>query len=144
MGLWSSNVSNDKLTWMSPWTDTPNVASICGTLMAFLNALCAYYNVIYISFASDWVNISVMCSYLVFMGLFLSYMLFKDKYSSLARESHSPIGNYGAVLWLAIFGMNFIGMVGFQCGENKMPLIIFTVLTLLSTIFYFTILHTWE
>jgi len=38
-------------------------------------------------------------------------MLFKDKYSSLAREFHSPIGNYGAVLWLAIFGMNFIGIL---------------------------------
>jgi len=61
-----------QLTWMSPWTDTPYVASICGTLMAFLNALCAYYNVFYISFASDLVDIAIMCSYLVFMGLFLS------------------------------------------------------------------------
>jgi len=130
-----------QLSYMS-WSNTPYIASICGTLVCFFIVLCAYYNVFYISFSTDLFRISVLCSYIVYLMLFYSYLIFKDKYSSLAREFHSPLGMFGALLGMTIFSMNAIGMLGFECGQtNQMPLIILSSITCLSTIVYYFILH---
>jgi hypothetical protein len=52
-------------TWMSPWTDTPYIASVFGTITSFAIALCAFYNVFYDSFQDDLIHICTLSSNIV-------------------------------------------------------------------------------
>ena len=125
---------------MSETTDTPYVALLVGMIMSFALALICYYNVFYVSFANDIKALYMLSSYIIYVFMFMSYIVFKSKYSSLARSFYSPLGIYGAFVGLFVFLINTIAsLVYFQ--QALYPLYFLLVATFLMAIYYFAFLH---
>jgi len=125
--------------WMTETTDTPYVALLIGMTLSFVLALICYYNVFYISFKVDIQHMYMLSSYVIYVFMFVSYIIFKQKYSSLTRSFHSPLGIYGAVVGLFVFGTNTVCFAIF-IKEQQLPVIVMVVATILMAIYYFFVL----
>ena len=135
-----SGLLPDMIGNMSETTDTPYVALLVGMTLSFALALICYYDVFYVSFANDIKALYMLSSYIIYVFMFMSYIVFKSKYSSLTRSFDSPLGIYGAYVGLAVFVVDaFAVMVYYQ--NSLYALYVLAVATLLMAIYYFTFLH---
>jgi ethanolamine permease len=62
-----SGLLPEVFAWVSPWTDTPYVASIVGTIASFALAMCAHYQVFGTLFEDQLMQIYVLASYIVYI-----------------------------------------------------------------------------
>jgi ethanolamine permease len=127
--------------YMTTMTDTPYVSLIAGTIVSFIVALLAFYDALYVSFKDDLKHLYMLSSYIVYMLLFACYIIFKEKYSSLARNFSSPFGIYGAIVGFGIFALDGIGVLIFECRDNQIPLIILVVSAIGMSIYFYLILQ---
>jgi len=125
---------------MSETTDTPYVALLVGMIMSLALALICYYNVFYVSFVDDVKSMYALSSYIIYVFMFMSYIVFKSKYSSLARSFNSPLGIYGAFVGLFVFAVNAVAVMVYY-KKSLYALYVLAVATLLMAIYYFAFLH---
>ncbi len=109
--------------------------------VSFLLCLVAFYESFYPYFRTDLKHLYMLSTYVVYVLLFVAYIVFKEKYSSLTRSFTSPLGIYGAALGIVIFLINTIGVLAFECRDEQLPLIILVIGTVIMSIHYFIILH---
>jgi ethanolamine permease len=66
----------------------------------------------------------------------LRYLIFKTKFTSVARAFNSPLGVVGGLYGLCVQLVSIAGLVGFRA-VDQVALIVMVVLYIASTIFYF-------
>jgi len=135
-----SGLLPEVMGYMTPVTDTPYVALIVGSVVSFLLAYISANNVFYADFASDLKYTYAFSSYVINAFMFISYIIFKHKYTSLARSYSSPFGISGAIVGLGVFIINSISCLIF-IKDSLTPLYIMLVTTVVVTIYYVLVLH---
>jgi L-asparagine transporter-like permease len=73
---------------------------------------------------------------MIYIFAFVAYLVFVQKYSSVNREFHSPLGVIGAYYGIVIFAVGFIATVGFQ-GKRYVPIVFFIIYLIVMAIYYF-------
>ncbi len=126
--------------YMTKTTDTPYVSLLAGTLLCLLLAFISYYDLFYVMFKEDVKHMYMLASYVIYVFLFISYIVFKEKYSSLTRSFTSPLGIYGAILGLAIFVIDVVCLLVYL-DIQQVPLFVLIIATVFMTIYYFLVLH---
>ena len=134
-----SGLLPEQMGYMTSATDTPYVSLIVGMILSMSLALISYNDVINIHFKEDVKYMYMLSSYVISAAMFVSYIVFKQKYSSLPRSFTSPVGLYGAGVGLLIFWSNAIAIVIFL-EEFQLPLVALTISTVLMAIYYFMVL----
>lgn len=125
---------------MNEVTDTPVIALVIGGVLSFSLALIAYYEVIPLStFKEDVKHMYMLSSYIIYAFMFVSYIMFKSKYSTLPRNFTSPFGIYGAVVGCFIFCCNAMAIL-IHTETDQLPLIVLFVVTAVMVIYYFLVL----
>lgn len=125
--------------YMTKATDTPYIALIVGMILCLSLSLVSHYQLINKHFKEDVKHMYMLSSYVIAMSLFCSYIVFKQKYSSLPRSFTSPVGIYGALLGMFIFACNGIAILIDQ-GIFQIPLGVLGVATVLMCVYYFIVL----
>jgi len=132
-----SGLLPEMLGEMTQTTDTPYVALFVGLLLSFgLALLCFYADAFYADFAFDVMRLYMLSSYVIYDFMFVSYIIFKFKYSSLTRSFNSPFGIYGAFLGLAVFALNSFGIL-VEMQSESYPFYLLLAATLFMAIYYF-------
>ena len=126
--------------WMTKKTDTPWVALLLGMLLSYVLALFSFYEVFYIDFGTDVKHMYMLSSYVIYIFMFVSYIIFCQKYSSLARSYVSPLGIYGGYVGLIIFVLNIICIL-IEYSSDEIPLYFLAFLSVAIAIYYFVILQ---
>jgi len=126
--------------WMTPVTDTPWVGLVVGSVISFSLALICYNNSFYYNFTTDVKYTYALSSYVIYVFMFISYIIFKHKYTSLERSYSSPFGIYGAFVGMGVFAIHTVCILIYM-KDSLTPLYIMLVTTALTTIYYFLVLH---
>ena len=129
-----------QMGFMTPGTDTPYVSLITGMILSIALALISYYDVINIHFKEDVKHMYMLSSYVISIAMFVSFIVFKQKYSSLPRSFSSPFGVYGAVLGMMIFFGNSISVV-IASSNFQLPIVVLIAATILMAVYYIFVLH---
>ena len=135
-----SSLLPEMVGWMTESTDTPYVALLLGMLMSFSLALVSYYDVISVEFKDEVMFMYRLSSYIIYAFLFVSYIIFKNKYSTLPRSFTSPLGMVGAVVGLFVFVVNVISVL-IAMDVDQWPMIFLAVASVLMAIYYFLVLQ---
>eukprot|EP00981_Chlorochromonas_danica_P005475 scaffold1110_cov182-Ochromonas_danica.AAC.2 len=91
---------------------TPWVAFLVGSFLSLSLLLGCYHTVS--NFASRLFDISMFGSCLVYIALFRSFVICRNRYSNMDRAFESPLDKWGAVLGSLIFCAVLVGLTGFQ------------------------------
>eukprot|EP01038_Epipyxis_sp_PR26KG_P015988 gene15988-21696_t len=83
----------------------------------------------------DFLNLSFICSFVVYLCLLVTYLFFKLKYSSLERKYVNPAGIYGAFYGILVFSLGLIGGLFFQ--STTAALIDFAVFIGVMSVYYY-------
>ncbi len=75
----------------------------------------------------------------IFINCCIAYMVFKRKFSSMARSFVNPLGDFAAIYSIIIFFLSGIGLV-FYCGVTPVFLFGIGAVLLFATIFFWTYL----
>jgi amino acid transporter len=135
-----SGLLPDACGLMTKATDTPYVALLVGMTGCIVLALLSYYDAIDVHFKEDVKHIFMLSSYVIAISLFISYIVFKQRYSSLERSFSSPLGIYGAIVGMFIFGCNTVAIL-INNGIYQTPFVILIVTVAAMSIYYFIVLH---
>jgi len=125
---------------MTDATDTPWVALLLGLILSFSLALLSYYDVLYPEFGADVKHMYMLSSYVIYVFMFISYIVFKSKYSSLTRSFSSPLGIYGAFVGLGVFLLNTVSVL-LNVTNDEIPLYVLIVVTILVACYYLLVLQ---
>ncbi len=125
---------------MTAATDTPYVSLLVGMVLWMSLALVSFYDIFGIHFKDDVKHIFMLSSYVIAVSLFVSYIVFKQKYSSLPRSFTSPVGVYGAFLGILIFGSTAIAIL-INLGRFQLPLVALASAFVIMSVYYFMVLH---
>ena len=135
-----SGLMPEFMGWMTPVTDTPWVGLVVGSVISFSLALICYNNSFYYNFTNDVKSTYALSSYVIYVFMFISYIIFKHKYTSLERSYSSPFGIYGAFVGMGVFAIHTVCILIYM-KDSLTPLYIMLVTTALTTIYYFLVLH---
>jgi len=125
---------------MTEATDTPWVALLLGMGLSYVLALLSYYEVFYREFGTDVKFLYMLSSYVIYVFMFISYIIFKSRYSSLARSFTSPLGIYGAFVGLGVFLLNTVSVL-LNATNDEIPFCVVVVTTALMACYYFLVIE---
>jgi L-asparagine transporter-like permease len=80
--------------------------------------------------------VCVLSSYLVYISVFISYLLFQHRYSTMQREFRNPLGRFAPIYGIAFCLVGMASVVAFQDG-TEMSLIIFVGYLIFLVAFYY-------
>jgi hypothetical protein len=111
---------------------------------AIVLALCFLVNLISlipnatINFLDDFLMLTLVGSFCVYMWSFLGYAVYKSKYCRERNGFRNPFGLCAAALGFVIFLVALISVVGFAYGGNyRLALYYLGYISLMSVVFYF-------
>jgi hypothetical protein len=117
---------------------TPYTALLFGTLISLFGLITIYYssstpenNLL------DVFSVCILASYTVYITTFLSYLIFKMRYSSVPRSFINPFSIVSAFYGIGVFFMGIISILGFQENGSQRPFIIFVIYLILLVAYYF-------
>ena len=116
----------------------PITALIFGTTLAYGTLLLLWY--VYPNFARQLFNLCMMGSCSVYIALFRSYLVCKQRYSSMPRQFTNRLGSLSAVYGMLVFGFMFLTLAFFQ-KDNYINIIIFFSFLFVFLLYYFTVVQ---
>jgi amino acid transporter len=115
----------------TPRHNTPYFAVCFGSVISILAAILLFYTEP--ESAYDIFHVCAISSYCVYLFTFLSYILFKIRYSTMQRAFINPLGLIAPILGISIIILALIGLVALNNFDHT---VIFFSVTLGLTIFY--------
>lgn len=117
---------------LTPVFKTPYVSLITFVFLSFLLNIVIYYNE---SIIRNLFLVTSLSGFIVYIGAFIGYIRFHDKYSSLERYFVSPFGVFGAYCGIMIFSCCFIGGAFFQY-DRYVAITIIIVVAFLAFLYF--------
>lgn len=113
---------------------TPYTALLFGSLIAVAGVVSIYYTEL--TLLTNIFNICVISSYTIYISVFISYIVFKYRYSGVQRKFNNPFGIPSAIIGICVFAMGLVSVIGYQ-GPNQASLIVFVCYVFLITLYYY-------
>jgi hypothetical protein len=130
--LAESNLLPAPLKWTTSFSGTPYVALMLGSTFGFLICMAVYF---YEHLELIIFETTMLSAFLGYISEAIGYIAMQTKFQSIKREFHSPLGIYGAIYCMLVFGLCAISVIAFQ--ESQMALIaVFSIQSMLS-MYYF-------
>jgi amino acid transporter len=115
-------------------TRTPYASILFVSFCAFIVALIVYF--IDHTLVDELFHICALGSYLVYIGIMISYIVYKQKYVTLPRGFKNPLGISTACLGICIFTICAISIIGFEKNQSHVALV-FLIFYILAVSFYY-------
>jgi len=132
-----SGLANSWLGYDVPGLKTPVPALLCGALVGYAVGL--RYQYLPTLKHEDLFSIALMGAMLTYFSQFISFVIFRWYYPTIKREFISPLGVYGAVYGLIVFGIIFVVLAGL---EKSIALVAFGVyIGILLLYYYIVVVH---
>ncbi len=85
-------------------------------------------------------NAALMGSYFTYEVMFVSFIIFRYKYSTLTRSFTNPLGIYGAVGGMTGFGFLYASVIGFE-DDHYLTFYLFIGFIVLASLYYYFFAH---
>jgi ethanolamine permease len=116
------------------FSQSPYVALIIGSSVAAVGVVAIYYSDL--TLLENIFNICVLSSYTIYIFVFLSYFIFKTRYSGVSRKFTNPLNIAASVFGICVFGTGLVSVIGFQ-GKSQASLIVFLVYLVFLVVYYY-------
>jgi L-asparagine transporter-like permease len=80
--------------------------------------------------------VCILAAYTIYIAAFVSYCIFKFRYSGVPRHFTNPLNIYSALYGIGVFALGLISIVGFQENMGPIPLIIFLIYLTCLIVYY--------
>jgi len=128
-----SGLINPWFAKSQPGHKTPVNALVVGSIVSY--AMCVVVNYVPYLGRNQLFNISMLCAISAYASHFVSFAVFRYKFSTIKREFISPLGLAGAVYGILVFFLTFLGICAFQ--TDHLATIVYAVYVLLVIGYYF-------
>jgi ethanolamine permease len=119
----------------------PIVSLLVGSLVSYFVNAVSYYNVISPELADNIGHTSTLSSFIIFGYFFISYIIFKIKYTSLQRAFTSPLGIPGALFGMSMAICQIVSLTGYHAHDNISPIILAPYIVLIVVIYFAFMAH---
>lgn len=121
------------LTYTYGQYKTPYVAIAAGSLLSYGLVLVAFFVPIVNTYLF---NVCILAGFTGYISQLIGFILFRIRFPEQERLYVSPLGICGAAYSIAVFGLSAVSVMGFQ-QDNSIAFVIYLVIILLSTVYYF-------
>jgi ethanolamine permease len=126
--------------WTLPNTKIPFMSLIIGSLFGLLLMVIlvkGFHFSYYSNTINDLFNAALLGSYFTFLITFISFIIFRRKFSSLSRGFRNPLGIYGAIYGIISLLFLWVSVIGFS--DDRYDALIYVVCFLaICSIYYFS------
>jgi amino acid transporter len=110
-------------------------ALLFGSFSSFIVAIIVKYNNDEEFLLGFLFNVCILGAYFVYICIFITFIIFREKFSVLKRNFTNPFGIYGAIVGIIVFLISTIGVVGFQ-NDNSLAFVALLVYLVFMSIIY--------
>lgn len=131
--LAESNLLPSPLKWTTSFSGTPYVALILGSTFGFVVCVAVYF---YEELELIIFETTMLSAFLGYISQAIGYIAMQTKFQSIKREFHSPLGIFGAIYCILVFGLCALSVVAFQTTQHAL----FAVISIqtMTSIYYFS------
>ena len=128
-----SGLINPWFAQSPPGQKTPVNALVVGSIVSY--AMCVVINYVPYWGSNHLFNISMLCAFSAYAAHFVSFVVFRFKFSTIKREFISPLGLVGPVYGVLVFLLAFLGIFAFQ--KDHLAITVFVIYVLVIVGYYF-------
>ncbi len=112
---------------------SPYSALIFGSILAIVGVIWIYYQDL--TFVAQIFYICAIASYSVYVLIFISYIIFVYRFSSVQRAFRNPFGILSSIYGIIFFSIGLVSMIFY--GTSNVPIIFFVLYMVMCTVYYY-------
>ena len=114
---------------------SPYTALLFGSTLAVIGVIWIMYKDPGI--LDDVFDVCAIASYSVYVLIFISYAIFKKRFSSVQRSFQNPFGIVSSILGIGIFSLGLISLIFLR--RTHVPIVFFVIYLVICAVYYYFI-----